>query len=391
MLSLATNVLLVALLWWNRPPGSPVNSPQAIRTIRTLVTNAPRTHIISRKEPFHWSQIESPDFETYIKGLREIGCPEQTIRDIIVAEVNQLYASRQAALLPDDVEWWKPNVQQQAAESLARKQRDLDDEKRLTLTTLLGNKWQTGLPSSTNSFMLWTGAVLSQLSEEKRRAVSEVLQRSSERLVERAKGSDNGEITEAMRAQQRQEVRAELAKLLTPEQLEEYLLRWSHNANQLRAQLEAAKMEVTPDEFRALFRTLDPIEQQLSTKNGSDSSVGRATLAALEKQRDDVLRQALGAERYQMLKLQEDPVFVQARDAVERSGAAAEAVLPLYEVNRLTQAELQRIRNDNTLSEEQREAAMAAAWLENARAVRQLVGDEVYETLKRNSPLIMFQ
>lgn len=40
---------------------------------------------------FHWSQVESADYRTYIANLRAIGCPESTIRDIIVADVRALY------------------------------------------------------------------------------------------------------------------------------------------------------------------------------------------------------------------------------------------------------------------------------------------------------------
>lgn len=49
-------------------------------------------------KPFHWSQIESTDYRIYIANLRAIGCPEQTIRDIISADVDSLYASRREPL-----------------------------------------------------------------------------------------------------------------------------------------------------------------------------------------------------------------------------------------------------------------------------------------------------
>src|SRR4030095_7552909 len=42
---------------------------------------------------FHWSQIEAADYPTYIRNLRRIGCPEETILDIITADV----ATRDAA------------------------------------------------------------------------------------------------------------------------------------------------------------------------------------------------------------------------------------------------------------------------------------------------------
>jgi len=46
---------------------------------------------------FHWSQTESSDYPTYIRNLRSIGCPEQTIRDIIQADVHQLIHTNRTA------------------------------------------------------------------------------------------------------------------------------------------------------------------------------------------------------------------------------------------------------------------------------------------------------
>ena len=51
-----------------------------------------RTNVLVRRQYFSWSQVESADYPTYIANLRSIGCPEQTIRDIIIADVNALYA-----------------------------------------------------------------------------------------------------------------------------------------------------------------------------------------------------------------------------------------------------------------------------------------------------------
>src|SRR5688572_17900516 len=47
---------------------------------------------------FHWTEVESPDYKEYIAKLRDIQCPEETIRDIIIADINKLYAPREAAL-----------------------------------------------------------------------------------------------------------------------------------------------------------------------------------------------------------------------------------------------------------------------------------------------------
>ena len=48
-------------------------------------------------EAFQWNQLESADYLTYITNLRGIRCPEQTIRDIITADVHALYAQQSKA------------------------------------------------------------------------------------------------------------------------------------------------------------------------------------------------------------------------------------------------------------------------------------------------------
>ena len=49
-------------------------------------------------DPFQWSTLESADYPTYMANLRNVGCPEITIRDIISADIAALYAQKRAAL-----------------------------------------------------------------------------------------------------------------------------------------------------------------------------------------------------------------------------------------------------------------------------------------------------
>lgn len=50
-------------------------------------------------ERLDWRSVESEDYRHYIANLRAIGCPEETIADIIRADVNKLFQSRRKALL----------------------------------------------------------------------------------------------------------------------------------------------------------------------------------------------------------------------------------------------------------------------------------------------------
>src|SRR5262245_41874041 len=86
-LSLILNLVLAAVAAWfahaarlarRLPPQQPgVEKPDfAHRT----------TEPLQFARPIRWSDIESSEYRTYIANLRSIGCPEQTIRDIIVAD-----------------------------------------------------------------------------------------------------------------------------------------------------------------------------------------------------------------------------------------------------------------------------------------------------------------
>ena len=65
-----------------------------------LVTNVSLPPILGKTEPppFRWGQLESPDYRTYVKNLREIGCPEATLRAIVTADVDAVFRQRSREL-----------------------------------------------------------------------------------------------------------------------------------------------------------------------------------------------------------------------------------------------------------------------------------------------------
>ena len=48
---------------------------------------------------FQWSQLEAGDYPTYIARLRTVGCPEETIRDLITADVTGQYEEKRRQLI----------------------------------------------------------------------------------------------------------------------------------------------------------------------------------------------------------------------------------------------------------------------------------------------------
>lgn len=105
--SLVLNVLLTCGMAWNwvRHAGSPVSNPglstetvtpsvSEMRTGQTLRTSRSS----AGQTPFQWKELDAPDFVTYVQNLRNVGCPEATIRDIIRGELTELYTIKKQEL-----------------------------------------------------------------------------------------------------------------------------------------------------------------------------------------------------------------------------------------------------------------------------------------------------
>ena len=106
----------------------------------TIVTNI----VVEGTNDFRWAQLESEDYRSYVARLRAIGCPEQTIRDIIIADVDKLLAPKMlvAAGRTNMISYWQP-IEQELWESAEQKeairqQRAVDFEKREVIRELLG-------------------------------------------------------------------------------------------------------------------------------------------------------------------------------------------------------------------------------------------------------------
>jgi len=65
------------------------------------LTREPLSEVVVVSETFDWAQLESADYHDYVANLRAIGCPEPTVRDIIIADVNDLFTPRVKALVDE--------------------------------------------------------------------------------------------------------------------------------------------------------------------------------------------------------------------------------------------------------------------------------------------------
>lgn len=385
--SLLLNLALGLWLWRSAHPTAPPAAPTPSLS-SNQVTTVVRTNTVIRRQNFLWSDIESDDYVTYIQNLRLIACPEATVRDIIVADVNQLFAQRRATeLATPQQQWWRSTADPEVARAAAAAAMALEKERRDLLTQLLGPDWESADYPFPSAFAQSTldGPLLGSLSPETKAAIHEIERseqaRLSHYLDEVAAAGESPD--SATLVQLQLESREALRSILRPEELEEYLLRYAPTATQLRSTLSG--IEISPEEFRSLFRTLDPLELQLAV-NGSTSAESARQQEALSEQKQTALLQILGEERFEAYQLAQDTLYQKARTLVTQVGVGDDQIVPVAAIVRLTEEEELRIRNDPRLSSEERLEQLQAARELQLGSLRQLLGSEAFERYLEMKP-----
>jgi LysM repeat protein len=372
LVSLCVNIALAAG-WLCFTPRQAARLPAL--ALEQSSTNQVKTKFVLRRQLFSWQQIESADYSIYIANLRDVGCPEQTIRDIIIADVNQLYSRRRATeLTTAEQQWWRSEPDTNIVRAAAEKALELENERRALLTRLLGITWETGdlasLPRPSRPGVVLDGAVLGSLPVETKLAIQDVSQRSQDRMqayldAQRSAGKEPDPVE---LAKLRQQTRDDLARLLSPPALEEFLLRYSQNANDLRTEFGQLRFfDPTPDEFRAVFQATDTLDQRIQLLADATDPGSVAARKALEDQRDNAIKAALGSKRYEEYHLLHDPVYRDAMATADEAGTP-EAAGTFYAINLAALAEQNRIRGDTNLTADQKSIELKRLELEQLQA-----------------------
>lgn len=334
-------------------------------------TAPPRT-----ENKFTWEKVESDDYVAYLRHLRDIGCPEDKIRYIVLADVNELFAKKRLKeAVTHDQEWWRAEQLPGLVQVLQEKGRLLDEERHALLAKLLGS---AAAESEKSEVQFWssvqlTGPVLGNLSPETHQTVQEICSRSMERhqSVFWARANEGQPLNAVEMARLREQTRSDLRPVVNGQELEEFLLRYSHNANRLRNELRG--VEPTPDEFRKIFRAVDPIDHQMQLEYGGVEALSQMQKERFERQRDAAIKEVLSPERYPGFLLTKDPVYREAQMAALQFNAPAKAVMPIYEMTKVNKSKRQQIINDTTLTPQQKSQALQAMDLEQQQSIRQIV------------------
>src|SRR5215203_6097708 len=150
LVSLVLNVALASafVTWWSlssKNTARVVRSPNLGGISSNNMLRIVKTNVLVRANAFTWQQVESPDYAVYVENLRSLGMPNTTIRDIILADVDQLFAQRRREeAAKQDFEWWRSTPSPEVQSNTLSRARSIEAEREALLAKLLGPDWQKG-------------------------------------------------------------------------------------------------------------------------------------------------------------------------------------------------------------------------------------------------------
>lgn len=371
-----TNTLAVASA--NRVAAVVTNNPSA-RTNRAEISASPAPSPAGRQ--FGWQDVTNAVYQQYIANLRAVGCPEKQVRNIIVSDVNELFDKRRLEYaIKTDSQWWKAETFMGVLPMQTMVTANLDEQRRDLLEQLIGKDWEQSfkVPSLNGGSVNLTGPVLGALPAETYNSVQEICARSMERhnAYMMARMNEGGQMDPTEMARMRDQTRTGLAKILTAEELEEFLLRYSHNASKLRQDMRG--LDLSPDEFRKIFRAIDPVEHQLQLDYGGVEALSQKQREQFEAQRDRVIQETLSPAKYQQYLVTKDPLYRQAQLTAFQYGMNAKAIQPLYQLQKNIEAKRLQITQNAALTPAQKAQALQSVGIEHQQMLQRMMGDLTY-------------
>ena len=325
-----------------------------------------------------WDTVEASSYLDYIDNLRRIGCPEKTIRDIILADVNKLYKTkRRAASGQKKFEFWKANAMfgMGMDKDNVETMRELNAERDELLK-------QLGIESSFESEMSLILNPLQQslgfLPEQKQVAVMKELQGIQSRIAEL---SEDGSADIEMVWKAQRETEESIKGMLSEDEYTGYLLRRSNTAHQLRSQI--AGFDPSEEEFRTVFKLKRAFDEEYG-EIGINLDLLEEQLKA-QKTLNEQIRQSLGDERYADYERAQDYQFQQIHSSLKKADLGTGEAIQVYDMQKVAQDAALQLRGDQTLNEAERRERLRQIRNETESAIQQVVGTEGWEKFNRPS------
>lgn len=372
-LSLAANLACAAFFILKQ---SVAAKPEAAKAAPAAPAPRPRTvtQVVSNSvvQKFDWNAVESADYKKYIANLRAIGCPEETIRDIIIADVNKLFEPRRKALRPagEGFKFWKSGraAARGPDEELVKQTQALAKERRDLLRSLLGEDYHD--PQDMLAALVSpVAAMLDFLPAARQTQVLELEQRFAARLAAAAGRTNAPALVKAIQA----EKDAELDKLLTRGERETYDLTTSRTASVMRSQL--GDFDPNEQEFRDIYQARKKLDEAFAQPADPADPANRDRREAALLTAYEEIHKALGDARWNDYRAaREWGAGSPLRQIAEAAQVPQAEAMKVPDLRDAARAQAIRLRADTNLADAQRAAALLAVQAETRAAILRVLG-----------------
>ncbi|MCX6953224.1 MAG: hypothetical protein NTV51_13815 [Verrucomicrobia bacterium] len=377
--SLALNAALILLFLVGA--ASSTSDSDALTASASVVTTPKSVAATPVVDSSVWPrlQVAEGDFPGLIARLRAAGFPPTVIRGIVTGLVQEKFAARRKALDPGlgTRPFWKNDRPPDPSILLALHQ--LNREQVRTIRELLGPETEEEEdPVMTASRQRQLGF----LPPERAASVRAITERYEQLREDLRNPAGQLPADRARQAELGREERAALAQVLSPRELEEYDLRSSDTANNLRYQL--TQFDATESEFVALFRLQRPFDEKFNGLPFMPSEEQAQQRTDAEKLLNEQIKATLGPDRYADYERSTDYNYRRTAQLVARLDLPPAAAPQVWSVQKDIQRRAEPVSADPRLSETQRATQLAALISEATDRLTATLGPRGFAEYQRN-------
>lgn len=368
VISLGANIALVVILFAGR--GSDTSAAKPAANTAKAKTSGPEVASADT-----WAKLSTAELPEMVRQMRAAGMPIEFIRALAAARINESFAERRKALRPavDSQTYWK-NAQIDPKTRLAEYQ--LFREQREQLRQLLGNDAE----APENS--LYANRRYDNLPPEKVQLLKDAQRLMDEKRQELFSADPlGGGVISSERQRKQQELQkefeAELARILSPAELEEYNYRNSDVANQLRYELTA--FNATEEEFRSIYKLKAQLEPY--RPNMTQEEMQRRSEA--ERKVQEQIKGMLGPVRGEEYARANDFMYRQTSQLVSRLELPPETNGKLWEMRQDIEKRAREVFTNSALQGDARTQQLAALQQETNQRVEGILGKRGVEPYRQ--------
>ena len=329
-----------------------------------------------------WRLIASADYRQYIANLRAVGCPEWLIRDIIVADIDDLYQQKARTDPVYFAPWQGVDQRRKASRSRSAKLHALRQEERALVKSLLGYEWDNHANEVWNQDFL-TSLTFGFLPDDRAIQVLSLKDQYAE-AAQNIREDANFILIDEDRARLRalyEELTAETSRLLDPSEFDELQLRAQQDflmANDIHFD----GVTISHEELRELVRMSKSFKDMARSEFVPDHPWSEAEQARWRAAFDAQVKTLLGPKRFADYQRAQDFNFREIFAFSRQNNLPQTAAIRVYEARRNADEQADEIQKDGNLSPEERTAALVVLKAATMNAISSALGGSYHDYLE---------